>query len=208
MNRPLTRLVVASVLVAATTPSLSSAATSPRFEITVSSKLRRAPLTGRLVLVLAKSNQNEPRLTISPRGPAMFGMDLDQLRPDQPIVLDETSSLGFPMSLADIPPGDYFAQAVINVYEQVHRSDGKTIWVHMNDGRVEFFSNAAGNLYSASVPVHIGGDGVIKLTVDKVIAADPGPTDTEWLKHVKIQSPMLTRFWGRPVFVHAHVLLP
>src|SRR5262245_20908574 len=118
MNRSLTHLVVASACIAATTPSMSFAATPRRFEITVSSKLRSTPPTGRLLLVLAKANQNEPRLTISPRGPAIFGMDLDQLRPDQPIVLDEKSSLGFPMSLADIPPGDYFAQAVINVYEQ------------------------------------------------------------------------------------------
>jgi hypothetical protein len=32
--------------------------------------------------------------------------------------------------------------------------------------------------------------------------------DTEWIKHVKIQSEKLTRFWGRPIFIHATVLLP
>ncbi|MGH2898501.1 MAG: hypothetical protein ACRDMZ_07490, partial [Solirubrobacteraceae bacterium] len=99
-----------------------------RFEISFSSAAHAGPVTGRLILAIAKSNQNEPRLLISPRGPALFGLDIDQVRPDQPIAFGD-NSLGFPGSLAELPPGDYFAQAIINVYEQVHRSDGKTIWV-------------------------------------------------------------------------------
>jgi hypothetical protein len=97
---------------------------------------------------------------------------------------------------------------VVNVYEQVHRSDGHTIWVHMNDGTIEFFNTAAGNLYSDAQKVHIGDGGTVRLTVHHVIAAAKRPADTEWLKHVRIQSAMLTKFWGRPVFVNATVLLP
>src|SRR5262249_6137758 len=39
---------------------------------------------------------------------------------------------------------------------------------------------------------------------------DPQPKtpDTEWLKQVTIQSAMLTKFWGRPIYIHASVLLP
>jgi hypothetical protein len=36
----------------------------------------------------------------------------------------------------------------------------------------------------------------------------PKEEDTEWVKHVRIQSDLLTRFWGRPIYVHATVLLP
>jgi hypothetical protein len=187
---------------------------APRFSVTVAPAAHAGPLTGRLVVVVAraptpdgKAAAPEPRFLISPRGPAMFAVDLSALAPGAPAIVDQRS-IGYPRSLAELPPGDYVAQAVVNVYEQVHRSDGKTIWVHMNDGRVEFFSNAAGNLYSDVTPVHVGAGGVIALRVTHVIPEAPPLTDTDWLKHVKIQSALLTKFWGRPVFVHAHVLLP
>jgi hypothetical protein len=48
----------------------------------------------------------------------------------------------------------------------------------------------------------------VKLRIDKVIPASSKPQDTEWVKHVRIQSQKLTAFWGRPVYVHATVLLP
>jgi hypothetical protein len=78
----------------------------------------------------------------------------------------------------------------------------------MNDGTIEFFSNAAGNLYSDVVPVHVGADGAIKITVNHVIAPAPAVVETEWIKRVKFQSPMLTKFWGRPINIYASVLLP
>jgi hypothetical protein len=206
MHTTLLRCAVLSV--AATTLAIApAAAITPRFEISFARGAHAGPITGRLVLFIAKTKQVEPRLALQPRGPAIFAIDIDQLNPDRPAVIDE-KAIGFPFGLADLPPGDYFAQAVINVYEQVHRADGKTIWVHLNDGRVEFFNNAAGNIYSDVVPVTIGTDGTVKLSITNVIPPPPPLQDTEWLKHVKIQSPSLTKWWGRPIFVQAHVLLP
>ena len=196
--------IAASCAIAVVRPAHAA---PPRFRITIEPSAYGQPLTGRLVLALAKAGQPEPRLLISPRGPALFAIDLSSLAPGAPAVIDE-HAIGYPRSLAELPPGDYYAQAIVNVYEQVHRSDGKSIWVHMNDGRVEFFSIAAGNLYSDVTPVHVGADGDISLRVTHVIPAADPLADTEWLKHVKIQSALLTKFWGRPVFVHAHVLLP
>ena len=34
------------------------------------------------------------------------------------------------------------------------------------------------------------------------------PPDTTWVKRFKFQSPMLTKFWGRPIYLGATVLLP
>ena len=48
----------------------------------------------------------------------------------------------------------------------------------------------------------------MRLSVSHVIPAAPRPADTEWLKHVRIQSRLLTQYWGRPVFINAAVLLP
>lgn len=134
-------------------------------------------------------------------------MDLDQLRAGEPAVVD-TSSLGYPVGLAALPSGDYVVQPVINVYEQVHRADGKTIWVHMNDGSQEVFQIAAGNLYGDPQRVHVGNGGTVKLVVNHTVQTEPRPADTEWIRHVRIQSRKLTQFWGRPVYVNATVLLP
>jgi hypothetical protein len=120
----------------------------------------------------------------------------------------DTAALGHPLPLGKLPPGDYFAQVVINVYEEVQRGDGHRIMVPMNDGRQETFQIRPGNLYSAVVPVRIEAGGTIRLAVDKVMPPRPRPADTEWVKRVPIQSRKLTAFWGRPVFVNATVLLP
>ena len=198
-------LLFLAVVIVPGTPLRAS--TPPRITVTVAQSVHAGPLTGRLVLAIAKAAQPEPRLLLSPRGPALFAIDIDGLAPGAPAAIDG-QSLGYPRQLGELPPGDYFAQAIVNVYDLVHRADGKSIWVHLNDGSVEFFSNAAGNLYSDVVPIHIGDGGAVAIAITHVMPAAPPLTDTDWLQHVTIQSQMLTKFWGRPVFVHAHVLLP
>jgi hypothetical protein len=208
MNRRLSRIGWgAAVAAALVTGTAVSAAQSARFNVSIAARAHPGPITGRLIVVVSKQQTPEPRLAISPLGPAVFAVDLNQLAPGHEAIVND-SALGSPMSLSELPAGDYFVQAVVNVYEQVHRSDGHTIWVHMNDGTIEFFNFAAGNLYSDVQRVHIGDGGTVHLTVSNVIPAAKRPDDTEWEKHVSIQSQLLTRFWGRPVFVHATVLLP
>ncbi len=197
--------IAASVLVALTVGALSAEA--PRFEVQYTPAASAGPVTGRLVLIITKAAQPEPRLTFSMRGPEMIGVDVDKLGPGQTVVVDGTAP-AYPLKLSEIPPGDYFVQAVINVYHEVHRADGKTIWVHMNDGTIEFFTTAAGNLCSEVQPVRIGEGGTVKIAVTRVLPADPRPQDTEWLKYVTVQSKKLTEFWGRPIYIHATVLLP
>jgi hypothetical protein len=190
----------------------SASAQAPKFEVTVDPATRSAALTGRLVVVVSKVATPEPRMLVAPQGAAMFAIDLDQLRAGQPAVVDAKSSLGYPVPLAALPPGDYYAQAIVNVYEPVKRAaDGKTIWVHINDGTQEVMQIAAGNVYSDVQKITVGTSGTgptVKLRINKVIAAQPRPQDTEWVKHVRIQSQKLTAFWGRPIYVHATVLLP
>lgn len=188
-------------------PAIPGHAQSPRFEVTVSAAAHPGPLTGRLVLIVADAAVPEPRFRLSPSGPALFGVDLEGLEAGAAAVVDERAT-GYPAPLSELPPGDYHAQAVVNVYEEVHRADGHTLWLPMNDGTVEFFTTAAGNLHSDPVPVHVGDGGTVRIEIGNVIPPRPPPEDTEWLKHVRIRSEMLTAFWGRPVYIHATVLLP
>jgi hypothetical protein len=67
-----------------------------------------------------------------------------------------------------------------------------------------------GNLYSNIVKVHINEPGSenIKLLTDKVIPPIAVPPDTKWVKHLKIKSELLSKFWGQPIYVGATILLP
>ncbi len=187
---------------------LPALAQAQRVEVTIAPAAHAGPVTGRLVLFVAKDSTPEPRFRLTLTGPAVFGVDLTQLEPGQAAVVTDSAD-SYPMTLSALKPGDYFVQAVVNVYEQVHRSDGHTIWVHMNDGTVEFFNTAAGNLYSDVQRLHVGSGGAsTRITVTRVMPAQPRAADTEWLKHVRVQSQKLTQFWGRPVYVNATVLLP
>lgn len=179
-----------------------------RFTVSFTPAAHPGPITGRLIVVVSKTAQPEPRMLVSPSGPAVFGVDLDQAKPGQPVIVDNRAA-SYPMSLDSLPPGDYYVQAVIDVYTRVHRADGHTIWVHMNDGRIETFQIAAGNLYSDVQKVHVGSSGgTATLAASHVMPEQPREEDTEWVKHVRIQSDLLTKFWGRPIYVHATVLLP
>jgi hypothetical protein len=164
-------------------------------------------VTGRLILVVARDSSPEPRSLVSPSGPAIFGVDVDQWRAGQPVTINY-NTLGYPANLRSLVPGDYWIQPIVDVYQQVHRSDGHTIWVHFNDGTQEVVQMSAGNLYGDPVKVHVKPGSVLAVSVTHVMAAAPRPRDTEWIKHVRIQSTRLTAFWGRPVYVNATVLLP
>ena len=48
----------------------------------------------------------------------------------------------------------------------------------------------------------------IKLVADKVIPPIEVPADTALVKRIKIQSQILTKWWGHPIFLGATVLLP
>ena len=184
-----------------------SDAQAPRFEVVIASAARKEPVTGRLIVVLAKNKEPEPRYQISPSGAAMFAVDLDQAAPGATSVVGG-DAIGYPGNLGDIPAGKYWAQAVVNVYQRVTRSDGHTIWVPFNDGRQAPFQVAEGNLFSTPVEVEISPGATIRLSIDQVVPKEPDPVDTEWVRYFKIQSTKLSAFWGRPVFIHATALLP
>ena len=139
-----------------------------------------------------------------------FGADVDALAPGQHAVID-WETLGFPpKSLRDIPAGDYHVQAVLNVYTEFHRSDGHVIWAHDDQWEGQHWNRSAGNLMSGVQRVHLdpaaGYDIHIDLT-EKIPEATI-PTDTDWVKRIKFQSPLLSEFWGRPIYLGAVVLLP
>jgi hypothetical protein len=126
------------------------------------------------------------------------------------VVVDATT-FGFPVqSLRDIPAGDYWAQAFVNVYTKFVRSDGHTVWLHMDQWEGQNWKRSPGNIAGTPVQIHFdpASPTPIALVADKVIPALAPAVDTDTVKHVKIQSQILSRWWGHPIYLGAIVQLP
>ncbi|ADW67142.1 alpha/beta hydrolase-fold protein [Granulicella tundricola] len=117
---------------------------------------------------------------------------------------------GYPRaSLKDVPPGEYTVQAVLNVYETFQRGDGKMVKLAPDRGEGQHWNLAPGNLMSKPRKVKIGpGTMPITVSLDQVIPPNVPEKDTKYIRHIKVQSALLTRFWGRPMFLSAVVLVP
>lgn len=178
-----------------------------KFRVSFSSAAHREPITGRIFLVLGRRPDREPRLQKS----IAFGIDVEQWDPGQTITFDDTIR-GFPVKyLHDLKQGDYFVQAVVNVYTQFHRSDGHTIWAHMDQWEGQSFRTSPGNLVSDTKPLHVGAassTSTVDLQLARVLPPIQMPADTKWVKRIKIQSKLVTEFWGHPMYLGATVLLP
>jgi hypothetical protein len=169
------------------------------------------PLDGRLLVMLAKDASREPRFQITGDANAqqIFGIDVENWNGAAPLTIG-ADVLGFPLpSLTDVPPGTYTAQALLHRYETFKRADGFTVKMPMDRGEGQQWALAPGNLYSTPLQVRVAaGGGPISLTLDKAIPPIPAPADTKYVKHERIQSALLTKFWGRPMHLGANVLLP
>ena len=175
-------------------------------------ELSSTPIDGRVLVILSKDPADEPRFQIndSPKTQQIFGVDVEGLAPGRDAVIDATA-LGYPLqSLTEVPPGKYRAQAVLHRYETFKRADGHTVKLPMDRGEGQQWNKAPGNLYSQPVEVAIDpkASGSVSMVLDKVIPKIPPPETTRYVKHELIQSERLTQFWGRPMHLGAHVLLP
>ncbi len=181
------------------------------FSVTFPKDLSAQPLDGRLLLLLSTDPSNEPRNQIddTPRSQMVFGLTVDGWQPAQAAVVD-AGAIGYPVrSLKDVPPGEYIMQVVLNKYETFHRSDGKTIKLHPDMGEGQHWNISPGNLYSKPRKIVIGSNSTsVSVALTEVIPPIKPPADTKYIRHIRIQSDVLTKFWGRPMFIGAAILVP
>jgi hypothetical protein len=172
-----------------------------------------SPVDGRLVVIVSRTAEPEPRLQVdleAPlRSPAMFGKTVQGLRPGGRVVVGE-DAYGWPMRrLSALPAGDYIVQAVLNRYETFHRADGSTVQLPPEMGEGQQWNLKPGNLYSRPMRVHLGPDAEsATLTLDQIVPTIPPPKDTPFVRHIRIRSALLSAYWGKDVYLGAHVLLP
>lgn len=210
LRRPSILFAILAALLAAPLPAQQA---PPRFAVSFSAEQSAQPLDGRLLLLISTRAEGEPRFQISGTSldsQQVFGMDVEGMKPGEEKSFDATV-LGYPLeSLSELPAGTYTVQALLHKYETFRRADGHVVKLPMDRGEGQQWNRAPGNLYSTPQRITFDprGRDVIRIPLDKVIPPIPDPPETKYVKHVRIQSELLTKFWGRPMHLGAHVLLP
>jgi len=179
----------------------SAFAQGPRhlfFRVTAGPEIT-APVSGRLLIFLsAGSGAKEVNLNeFRPTSTYVAAKEITGLKPGASVDVD-TDDVAFPNPFSDLKPGDYQAQAVLDVghtFNYSGRTEGD--WI---SGVVSLAGWTPGE---KSEP---------ELTLMSVVPARVLPVGTpeqEAAAHLEVmQSAALTRFWGRPVDVKAWVIVP
>jgi hypothetical protein len=181
------------------------------FRVTLPASAAGAAIDGRLLVIVSKQEGSEPRFQVSDgvSGQPIFGIDVEGWKPGATASID-SSVPGFPLDrITDIPPGTYTVQALLHKYETFRRGDGHIVKLPMDRGEGQQWAQAPGNLYSTPRKVTLGPQAdTIDITIDQTIPPIQPPKDTKYIRHERIQSELLTKFWGRPMHLGAVVLLP
>ena len=166
-----------------------------RFEIGTNRKLIPDSVRGRLFVVLSRSAVPEPRMQIGITGmqtSPVIARDVVGFNFKTTMILNQSDAL-FPLqSLSDLPVGEYFVQALLQTNQDILVPD------------------APGNVFSHVVKARIdaGKGGTVKLTLDQQLPADELPPDSGLVRFRKLRSERLSRFYGRPIYLRAGVILP
>jgi hypothetical protein len=182
---------------------------APYFSVTFSGD---SALDGRLLLLISTDDSDEPRFQISDdQGTQqVFGLDVNEWQSGSEAVFTQ-EMFGYPVqSLSELPAGEYYVQAFLQKYETFRRADGHVVQLPMDQGEGRQWNRAPGNLYSKPRKIRFdpAKAGNIRIELDQIILPIVPPKDSEYVKHIRIRSQLLSDFWGRDMYLGAHVLLP
>jgi len=202
-----------SCFIFATARSWAQPSQKLRIEITFPESLSAKPLDGHILLGIATEKSQEPRFQLheeEAHSAQFFGLDVDNWKAGSPAVIDSTT-LGYPLkSLDQLPAGDYYVQAVLNLYETYHRADGHMVKLPPDLGEGQQWYSKPGNLLSKAQLIHLDpqASNAVRISLTEKMPLISLPRDTKYIKHIRIESKLLTAFWGRPTYLGATVLLP
>jgi hypothetical protein len=168
---------------------------TPCFKVSLKQGLLSAPKDGRLFVILGRTNNPQPRVELGHSGmnaPPAFAHDVNGFAAGTPVLVDK-NAFGFPATnLSQVPPGDYFVQALFDCDTDLRSP------------------NAPGNLYNQPQKIHFdpAHSDPIELELTQQIPPEQLPPETADVKFVKLQSKLLSQFYGRPIFLRAGVVLP
>jgi len=183
-----------------------------QFEISCLKEASPVSLDGRMLLFISKTNQPEPRFQIRDdvRSAQVFGVNVEDLRPGQVAVVDG-SVFGYPLSSLNLlPAGEYYVQALLNRYDTYHLASGHSVKLPASWQAGQQYNHEPGNLFSLPQRVYLDPENgkVQRIQITETVPPISVPEDTKYVKHVRIKSKLLSDFWGRDMYLGAHVLLP
>lgn len=150
------------------------------------------PFSGRVVVCLSKRSKNPKNGPNWFNPEPMYSAGFKDVEPGKAMVIDDKVATGFPGKIADLEPGEYNIQAVLD-----RNLGGRTI------------GGSPGNLYSETQTVTLDPKNpqVVTIICDKVIE-EPKFQDTDSVKGIRFESKLLSDFTKRPTFMKAAVILP
>tara|TARA_B100001167_G_scaffold127054_1_gene79403 strand:- start:13 stop:999 length:987 start_codon:yes stop_codon:yes gene_type:complete len=181
-----------------------------KFEIDYSDKFQENGFDGRVLLMISNNNYSEPRFQINDNHNTqmIFGVDVNSWNSNEKIIID-AEAFGYPIeSINDIKEGEYYVQALLHKYETFNLSTGYTVKLPMDQGEGQKWNISPKNLYSTPKKIKIKKSKTINITLENEIPPIEPAKDTEYIKHIKIKSEMLSKFWGRDMYLQANVLVP
>jgi hypothetical protein len=170
----------------------------PTFRVTLDRAAARQPQTGRLVIYLIRDGAAVEPGAVPADGPfwdapqPMYGIDVTNLLPGTHIDIVQPED-SFPVAMAELPPGRYRAQAVLDVRSQHSK------W------KLE-----PGNLFSDPIEFTLAGEddaAVHELRLTSVIPERAVP-EIGGVEVIEVRSRILSLFHGHDVHLRATVVLP
>ncbi len=171
-----------------------------------------ASTDGRIILIITPDAGKEPRFQVKlgPDAPQVLGINVEGLKPGATATIGK-SVLGYPAeSLAQVPAGTYTVQAVLHKYQTYHLASGHTVKLPAARGAGQNWREEPGNLLSEPMQVKFdpASKAAVTIPLTRVIPPVEQPKDSEFVRHFKIRSERLSKFWGTDVFITGHVLVP
>lgn len=162
-----------------------------QFKVSYSPSILNKPFTGHVIVYLSKEIKEPRDAEIGFQLEPCFSVSVKNVKPGAAVIIDD-NAVAYPAPLSDIERGDYYIQAV---------------WDRDLGGRA--ISASPGNLYSPSQKISITKD---RNKVFDIVATEVNPDpqfkSTDYVKELKIPSPLLSNFLKRADSITGVVILP
>lgn len=166
-----------------------------RFRITLDPSAAPKGTSGRLFVFLDKGDSARERIDVGflPESVWMAAMEVPFLAAGGTVELDP-DLMAYPKGFSQAEKGSYVVMALLDPDHTFARE-------RQDGGDIASPVKVLKNLDPATA-------GTVELRLTSVTPSDTAPADTAQIKAVIFQSPALSAFWGRPVYMKAGVVLP
>jgi S-formylglutathione hydrolase FrmB len=185
-------IVLAAFVAVMLSPSYGAAQTDLSFEVTLAPGAVKEPVDGRLFVFLSKRSSGDPMSGLNWFAPEpFFATDVRDFAPGKSRAVDR-SAAGFPKPLAELEPGKYRVQALLD--QDFYYPDPAV---------------GPGNIFSTTQVLELdpSQSGAVSIVLDQIVD-EVVLEDTKWVKFIQRRSDLLSDFHGREVIDRAAVVLP